>query len=242
MGLMDFALFSRLIDEAKAGGTKAITLASRGEPTLHPRFGDMLAYASDKFIDLKVNTNVTRLPEKLCHQILSSSVNELTFSIDSHDKRIYEEIRVKGNFDEVKANVEQFREIRARHYPQSRLHTRVSGVRFRADQDPEAFKSFWLQFVDDVGYVEVENRWDTYKNALRPELRHPCTYLWERMYVWFDGKTNPCDVDYKSLLSPGNIKESSITDVWRSEAYTKLRHAHLCGHRDQYNPCDRCGI
>ena len=33
--------FMRIIDEAHHGGTKAITLASRGEPTLHPQFGEM---------------------------------------------------------------------------------------------------------------------------------------------------------------------------------------------------------
>ena len=65
MGKMDLNLFYKIIDEATAGGTKALTLASRGEPTLHPQLGDMLGYCKEKFFELKINTNATRLDEKL---------------------------------------------------------------------------------------------------------------------------------------------------------------------------------
>ena len=46
MGMMDIDLFKNIIDQAVEGGTKAITLASRGEPTLHPKLGEMLEYCS----------------------------------------------------------------------------------------------------------------------------------------------------------------------------------------------------
>ena len=54
MGRMDISLFKKVIDECKSGGTKAITLASRGEPTLHPNLGEMLEYCKDKFLELKL--------------------------------------------------------------------------------------------------------------------------------------------------------------------------------------------
>ena len=44
-------LFSRLIDEAEEIGVGAITLASRGEPTMHPQYS-MLKYISKKKIFL----------------------------------------------------------------------------------------------------------------------------------------------------------------------------------------------
>ena len=51
MGMMDIKLFKNIIDQAVKGGTKAITLASRGEPTLHPKLGEMLEYCSGKFLN-----------------------------------------------------------------------------------------------------------------------------------------------------------------------------------------------
>jgi hypothetical protein len=242
-GIMAMDLYRRIIDEIAAGGTKAITFASRGEPTLHPQLGAMLAYASagSRFFDLKLNTNATRLDEKLCHAILQSGVNEMVFSVDAHEKALYEEIRVRGDFDQVLANIERFHAIRARHYPQSKLRTRVSGVRFRPDQDGAAFAAFWSKIVDHVGYTEVENRWDTY-NSAPDDLTEPCTYLWERLYVWFDGTCNPCDVDYKSELSPGTLRTSSIRDIWHGPDYSAVRAAHLAKNRGAYVPCDRCGV
>ena len=47
-GIMDMTLFKRVIDECEENGTGAITLASRGEPTLHPKFSEMLEYLAGK--------------------------------------------------------------------------------------------------------------------------------------------------------------------------------------------------
>ena len=76
-------------------------------------------------------------------------------------------------------------------------------------------------------------------------MTHPCLNLWERMYIWFDGKCNPCDADYKSYLKVGEIdvkKNFSIKKVWHSEKYRKLRKTHLNKGRLNYFPCDRCGF
>ena len=35
MGVMDFELYKKIIDEADELGVGAVTIASRGEPTLH---------------------------------------------------------------------------------------------------------------------------------------------------------------------------------------------------------------
>ena len=61
------------------------------------------------------------------------------------------------------------------------------------------------------------------------------------MYVWWDGKVNPCDADYKSYLSYGNAKESSIKDLWNNTKNTELRKKHLDGDRKKINPCNKCG-
>tara|TARA_B100001540_G_C15802461_1_gene640537 strand:+ start:383 stop:1480 length:1098 start_codon:yes stop_codon:yes gene_type:complete len=241
MGSMDISLFKKIIDECKSGGTKAITLASRGEPTLHPNLGEMLEYCKDKFLELKLNTNATKLTEKLCHQILKSGVTDLVFSVDSYAKEEYESIRIKGVFEEVLNNIKRFQKIRE-EYPNSKIATRVSGVKVESRQDPKKFKEFWENYVDHVVMVEMENRWDTYHNPKEIMGAGPCNYLWERMYVWYDGICNPCDADYKSELSVGSVKNSTIKEIWNSKKYQKLRELHTSNKRDNCFPCDRCPI
>ena len=242
MGMMDFKLFKKIIDDAVKGGTKAITLASRGEPTLHPKLGEMLEYCTGKFFELKINTNATRLSEKLIHQILKSGVTNVVFSVDSYTKDEYESIRVKGVFEQVVNNIKKFKEIREEFYPNSRCETRVSGVKIDEKQDPEKFRIFWQDYVDNVVMIEMENRWDTYHNSKDIMAPGACNYLWERMYIWYDGLCNPCDIDYKSELSAGTIKEQSIREIWNSDKYNNLRKIHSDGKRNELYPCDRCPV
>ena len=242
MGTMELDLFKKIVDELVEGGTKAITLASRGEPCLHKDLGEMLKYTKGKFFEVKLNTNGTRMTKQLCHDILNSEVTELVWSIDAPKKDLYEKIRLKGNFDKVISNIKLFNSVKEKHYPDSTLKTTAGGVMFHEEQDIQDFTTFFSKLADNVSAQTIENRWNTYENEVVPEINSPCEYLWERMYIWFDGVCNPCDLDYKSVLKVGNINNSSIKKIWLGEAYEKIRSDHKNKQRGEHNPCDRCGI
>ena len=214
MGLMPWDLFTSVVDQAASHGCQSITMASRGEPTLHKRFGDMLRYIHSKnLLDTKINTNATKLNDELIHDILKSEVANVTFSVDATDAKSYEKIRVRGKFDEVLSNIKNFNEIRRKHYPNSVTTTRVSGVAVMPDQDPEEMREFWSDLIDEVTIVPNLPRWDSYNNP-KFGLKTICNILYSRMYVWWDGTCNPCDFDYKSLLKVGNANEETLSDIW----------------------------
>jgi radical SAM protein with 4Fe4S-binding SPASM domain len=242
MGLMSWELFTSVVDQAADNGCQAITMASRGEPSLHKRFGEMLHYVSSKgLFDTKINTNATRLNEKLIHDILSSEVSNVTFSVDAITAESYEKIRVRGKFDEVLANVKLFNQIRAADYPNSPTTTRISGVAVGPDQNPVEMQQFWSKLVDEVTIVPNIHRFDSYNNP-RFNRKEVCSILYSRMYVWWDGTCNPCDFDYKSLLKVGNANEQSIAEIWNGARYTRYRELHENMRRSELNPCDRCPL
>ena len=111
MGMMSLDNYKKIIDELE-NNVQAITLASRGEPLLHPKIKDILSYKSNNFLGFKINTNASMLNEKLAHEILSSGVNNLVFSVDAADKATYEKIRINGNFEKVFDNIKMFNNIR----------------------------------------------------------------------------------------------------------------------------------
>ena len=242
MGMMDYALFRRIVDEAVAEGAGGITLASRGEPTLHKKLPQMLEYLAGKFFEVKLTTNATRLTEALIHMIISTGVNMVVFSVDSHQREVYEEIRVGGEFDTVYRNIQLFHEIRDKYYPNSQTVSRISAVQVNEDQDPELFCKFWQPLVDEVGMKSAATRWDTYNNDPIPNVEEACAYLWERLYVWHDGSTSPCDADYKSALSIGSIADSTVREIWHGTRMNEIRNMHANVRRSELYPCDRCGI
>jgi len=241
MGKMNFKLFTRIVDEAASKGTKAVTLASRGEPTIHPQFGDMLEYCTDKFYEVKINTNAILLNIELSHKILRSDIGLVVFSVDAYDKEGYKRIRKSNKFQQVVDNIINFHNIRDQYYNKSNTITRAHGVVVEDDFDKNAFLSYWKNLTDEVTITDSVRRWDTYNNS-KTNKTTPCTAALDRMYVWYDGVCNPCDVDYKSYLKVGDANITTIEEIWNGKAFEDFRHAHLSGNRLILNPCDRCEL
>jgi MoaA/NifB/PqqE/SkfB family radical SAM enzyme len=242
LGKMDLELFKKCIDEAREHNCRGLTLASRGEPTLHPQLGEFLRYCSPlkehQFFDFKLNTNATRMDDDLCHSILESQVSLLVYSFDSDNKDQYEKIRVGGKFEKVFENIKKMKKIKQKYYPDSKLKTRVSRV-LVDDQKIEDIEAFWSIYVDKVSLIINMPRWDTYNNPIM--LKHTsCNIIWERMYVWHDGVCNPYDFDYKSNLEVGNAKTDALSDIWQFEKHQDIRKKHLDKKRNELIPCDRC--
>ena len=108
--------------------------------------------------------------------------------------------------------------------------------------DQNKFYKFWIKRSDHVSSGAALERWDTYNNTEHLDINDPCENLWDRMYVWFDGKVNPCDADYKSYLSYGSSKEYSIKELWNNKIISNVRTKHSTENRNDVNPCDRCGV
>ena len=143
---------------------------------------------------------------------------------------------------EIHLKIGKFSEIKNSNYPNSKCATRISGVKVEKDIDVEKFKEFWKPYVDHVVLVDFDQKWDTYNNSKSDAGKSPCNYLWGEMNVWYDGLCNPCDIDYKSELSVGSVKDQSIRNIWNSERFTQLRDEHLNGKRNKVYPCDRCPV
>lgn len=238
MGHMNFDLFKKIIDEID-GKLEAVTFASRGEPTLNPNLEKFLKYSEDKFIGLKLNTNATMFNEKMINVLLSSNLETLVLSIDAATKEMYEKIRINSNFEKIIKNLEMFKNIREKNYKNSKLKVRISGVLINDQQNLKSIKEFYKDLADEFSLVNY-NPWESsYENEVN-DITEPCTDLWRRMFVWWDGKVNPCDYDYKSTLSVWNAKSLSIKEIWNSSYYNDLRDKHLSKMRRKIEPCARC--
>ena len=61
---LDLALYERLLDEMVVLGIPRITLHTIGEPTLHPRIGEMVKMATDRQRVVTLSTNGTLLAKE----------------------------------------------------------------------------------------------------------------------------------------------------------------------------------
>tara|TARA_E500000178_G_scaffold2908_1_gene3079 strand:- start:4418 stop:5572 length:1155 start_codon:yes stop_codon:yes gene_type:complete len=240
MGHMKLELFKEIIDQIE-GKIEFLSLASRGEPMICPQISEMLNYTVGKFLNLKINTNASLLNEKKIHAILAGGVKTLVISADAADKNLYKKFRVNGELEKVVRNLELFNNIKQNKYSKSKIITRVSGVKFSEDQKFDDMKKFWGGLVDQVAFVDY-NPWENSYEKEKNDIIKPCSDLWRRMFIWWDGTTNPCDVDYKSKLSVGKFPDISINDLWNSNIYNNYRNFHLNKKRSTLSPCSSCSV
>ncbi|MBI2062835.1 MAG: radical SAM protein [Candidatus Yanofskybacteria bacterium] len=242
MGWMDFGLFKDVVDEASEAGLCSMVFAGRGEPTLHPDFSKMVAYATQKgIIDVKINTNATKLTDKTSRELLEAGPALIVFSIDAHTKEDYEAIRRGAKFEEVTRNLKRFTELKKSEFPNSPTLSRVSMVVFKKSQDIEQARAYWAGLADEFASERATERLGIYESPLRPTENSPCSFLWERLYVLCDGRINPCDEDYKSTLWLGKIDQGhTIKSIWLGEKLQKMRADHMAKLKNNYSPCNRC--
>lgn len=112
LAFMEMEQFTRLIDQWD--GLEELHLQGLGEPMMHPRFFDMVAYAAGKGIRVSTNSNITLLNERRAAACVSSGLDRLHVSIDGATAETYERIRVRSHYDRVIRNLGFLRDARQR--------------------------------------------------------------------------------------------------------------------------------
>ena len=112
LAFMDFAAFTRLVDEFPA--LRELHLQGLGEPMMHPRFFEMVAYAAGRGVTVSTNTNLTLLNERRAAACVTSGLARLHVSVDGATAETYERIRVRSRLDKVVRGLGLLREAKDR--------------------------------------------------------------------------------------------------------------------------------
>jgi MoaA/NifB/PqqE/SkfB family radical SAM enzyme len=74
---------------------------SGGEPMVHPRFFDLVAYAAERGTQLKIETNGQYLTEEACRRLAELEVKSVQVSLDGATRATFNRMRVRGEFNQV---------------------------------------------------------------------------------------------------------------------------------------------
>ncbi len=108
---MSYDVFCRLLEQFP--GVKELHLQGLGEPLLHPRFFDMVRYATARGIAVSTNTNLTALSERRAEECVRSGLRRIHVSLDAAEASAYEYIRVGARFSKVLCNLRRLTEAKA---------------------------------------------------------------------------------------------------------------------------------
>lgn len=101
---MDFSEFKKIIDDVSYFTTDI--QFSGGEPLLNNKdIFDMIKYAEEKQINTLFVSNAQLLTDENIEKLLDAQPSKMLLAYEAPDKKVYEKIRQKGNFEILKRNI-----------------------------------------------------------------------------------------------------------------------------------------
>ena len=170
------------------------------------------------------------------------------FSIDSLKKDVFENIRVRLNFEEVRDNAIKFLELRDKINPDCRVWIRM--IRQESNYNEwDDYYNFWRKYTSEVDRVYYHNifNWggqlDEYKSASKSfEPNLPCVALWSLLVVFATGDVPLCNVDYNNKYPTWKHYENTIEELWKSKIMNARRKLHLTGNKKDISICANCNV
>ncbi|MBI2462334.1 MAG: radical SAM protein [Candidatus Rokubacteria bacterium] len=254
-GFMDLDLYRRIIDQV-ADHVYDVNLFHRGEPLIHPRLPEMVAYAKAKGLYTRIHTNVTLLNEKKSRALIESGLDFLSCSFDGYTAQMYEANRVGAKFDwaldHLKAFLRLKRELGARH-----PFTVLQVMEIGAPRAKAARRQLRRTFLDQLQGLPLDriilrdpHNWagdvDTFpelsRDALLADGRRftPCTFLWYSSTIYWDGTVTACPQDFFAKLGMGDLKEKPLREIWNDARLVELRTRMAAGDIPKELPCYSC--
>lgn len=110
---MEFDTFTRIVEQFTT--LKHLHLQGLGEPMMHPRFFDMVAFAAGRGIRVTTNSNMTLLlNERRAARSVACGLDCIHASIDGATAETYRRIRVRGRLERVFRNLDLLVAARAK--------------------------------------------------------------------------------------------------------------------------------
>lgn len=112
LAFMEYDDFTRLVDQFPH--LEELHLQGLGEPMMHPRFFDMVAYASARGARVSTNSNFTLLNARRADACVTSGLARIHVSVDGATPETYERIRVRSRLEKVVRSLGLLKEARER--------------------------------------------------------------------------------------------------------------------------------
>jgi MoaA/NifB/PqqE/SkfB family radical SAM enzyme len=258
---MDFDLFKRVTREMREAGVEEIGVFYLGESFMNPRLlVDCIRYLKRDlgmpYVFLTSNASMS-FPEAV-EECMKGGLDSLKWSVNAADEDQFETIMgVSGKlFHRALENIKAAWAARAAKGYETGLY--ASSIRYDGAQQekmealltehvrPYVDQHYWLPLYSmgafaaqreaELGFRPTagnQGRMD----ALREPL--PCWSAFTEGHVTADGKLSACCFDANAHWTMGDLTKVSFMDAWNSEAFVKLRAAHL--KRDvRGTVCEKC--
>jgi radical SAM protein with 4Fe4S-binding SPASM domain len=258
-GMMDAELFKTTIDEL-ADTLLYLIFYFQGEPYLHPKFFDLVKYASDKGLYTATSTNAHYLSDDKARRTVESGLDRLIISIDGTTQDVYQQYRVGGKLNKVLEGARnivkwkkelksstphvifQFLVVRPNEHQIDEVRTLAKEI----GVDEVAYKTAQIyDYEDGSDLIPTIDRYARYEKSegggyrIKNALLDHCWKMWHSCVITWDGVVVPCCFDKDGEYKMGDVKEQTFSELWFGQVYTGFRK-QLIEDRSEIEMCKNC--
>ncbi len=247
LGIMDFDLFKKIVDDAAQYDITTLDVCGFGEPFTDNLLFKRFQYTRKKLPKAKiyVSSNCFLMTPNIYDEVIKYT-DILKISVYGITKDTYEKAH-RGNlkFEKTYSNILGFLEkIKGL---KKRPHTigliTITDINKHEMND---WIKFWKPKLDEI-YVWLPHNYSGAKNyrtidhAKQESCGRP---FYGPPFIHVDGLVSVCCFDFNEKLIIGDMKTQTLYEIFHSEAYRKLKRAHqtknfrgyLCYNCCQTNP------
>jgi len=251
--LMEYEIFLKFADQLKQfpDKLKLVFVSGMGEPLMHKRLPEMIAYLRDLDVAerLEIFTNGLLLTEETSEALVKAGLTRMRVSLQGLNSRKYRELSGADiDFDNLRERLAYFYKIRK----QCKLYVKVIDAALGPGEDQEFYDMF--RDVSDEMYVErfvpyQLSMGDYDHNAsvettvygdklLKADVCPEPFFNWQ---IDLDGNIYPCcPLGLPQSFAIGNVKASTIVEMWNGNKARGLRLLHLKKQRSKHTVCGQC--
>ena len=252
-GFMPMDLFQRIVEQVRALGPSKVRLFNFGEPLLHPKLCDMIAYCRQKDLPVHFQTNGIHLAESVIRSLFATGLDYLGVSVNGLTPAEYEMIRPGFSFSAVRNNVRRVRAIAAEIGARVHIHVNaqiLKSEKERRMKDIETYVRSWSGLADSLSVSGLSfyqgiaypiggrlQKADLRQLPRRADSQVRCTEPFDRLVIKWDGRVTACCADYDALFVVGDLETQRLPDIWNSPRMNLLRTAV---RERRYNAMPHC--
>lgn len=228
-GYMPESIFCKVVDECQKYKIP-LRFIGWGEPFMHPKIIDYLEYAKPLLLHITNNGQV--ITERQMREIVRIGLDSIIFSFQGATKEGYEAMR-GTSYDKIVSNILKLVKIRG---DKEKPYIHISSTMTNEDRDEvSVFVNYWQNHIDSVGF----GRTNLHEKKEYTNYR-PCTEVWHKLTVKWDGQVSACCGDYDNQLVIGNMKDFTLKEIWEGEELKAIRTLLLNNRFRNLTLCKEC--
>jgi MoaA/NifB/PqqE/SkfB family radical SAM enzyme len=252
---LDFNLFKKSIDDMKnfSDKIKTIHFMGYGEPLLHERISDMVAYTVSSNVAEKVDivTNGILLSHKLSDKLIAAKLDWLRISVNGLSSAEYKKnCGANVDFNKFIDNIAYFFNNRGN----TKVYIKILDYMVETEERKKMFYDIFEPICDALS---IEHLGDCVEGidfqgisgnitGLTVRGTEKCTQKvcplpFYMLRVNPDGNCTPC-CEPRFKVSLGNISEIPLPDIWNGIKFNRFRYAMLDGANKMSGMCKVCQV